>query len=167
MTAFPVTVKPTYEGWVQWVYSIMGVPSAWLPNDSPYLFYAYNTAYAIVNPVFQCVPGPIFLQMIYNLAAHMLVTWAADPDPYPNGEPYIIVDDVPYGYFQYIRKQNNILGFTTGVVTSSSDEGTSVSLLVPEAFKNLTVDQLALTTTVWGRTYLGYAQRWNGPWGLS
>ena len=160
---YPYTPIPTEAGFSEWVYGVMGVPVMYLPTSSPSIGYAYNTAYATVNPSFQCVPGPIYLQMVYNLAGHLLATWAPDVP----GLTYIMIENVPYGFFQYIRKQNNMLGFTTGIVSSSSDEGSSVSMVVPHQAENLTISQLQLTTTVWGRTYLGYAQDYGTNWGLS
>lgn len=159
----PVTPKPTYDGFVAWVYSAMGVPAIYLPSTSEWLLYAYNTAIATVNLAFECVPGPVYLQMVYNLAGHLLVTWQPDvPD-----EPYRTVDGVTYGYFQWYRKENNLLGVTTGTVTASSDEGTSVSLVVPKQAENLTLSQLQLMTTPWGRYYLGLAQSYGTNWGLT
>ena len=161
--ALPVTPKPTFDGFVAWVYAVMGVPMQYLPSDSEWLFYAYNTAIATVNQAFICVPGPIYLQMVYNLAGHLLVTWQPDvPDM-----PYVVKDGVSYGYFQWIRKENNILGATTGTVTASSDEGSSVTLVVPKQAENLTLAQLQLMTTPWGRYYLGLAQSVGTNWGIS
>ena len=161
-----LTPLPTQVGFLAWVYAVMGVPTAWLPDDSLSVTYAYNTATAIVNPDFMTVPGPIYLQMVYNLAGHLLATWAPDVTTSPP-YPYITVDGVPYGYFQYLRKQNNMLGFVTGIVSASGDEGSNVSLVVPKQAENLTLSQLQLTTTIWGRTYLGYAQDYGTNWGLS
>lgn len=145
----------------------MGVPVEWLPDDSPSIGYAYDTAFATVNPVFACTPGPFYLQAVYNLGGHLLATWAPDVTTRPP-YPYKTVDGVEYGYFQFLRLQNNILGFTTGVVQASSDEGTSVSMLVPKNLEKLTLSQLQLLSTPWGRQYLGIAQDW-GPtnWGIS
>lgn len=162
----PATPQPTLEDWLVWVNQIMGVPSIWLPPTSPAIPLAYSLAISIVNPVFASVPGPIYQQMVFNLAGHLLVTYAQDVTTKPP-YPYKVVDGEPYGYFSYIRKTNNVTGFVTGIVQSTGDEGTSVSLVVPESFKNLTMSQLQLTTTIWGRTYLGFAQDWNAPWGIS
>lgn len=163
MTTFPITPTPTLDGFTAWIYDVMGVPTQYLPSTSVVIEYAYNTAYATVNPLFQCVPGPIYLQMVYNLGGHLLATWAPDV---PN-LVYETLDGVQYGYFQWLRKQNNMLGFTTGIVSASSDEGSSVSLVVPDQAKNLTIGQLALTTSPWGRVYLGYAMDVGQNWGLS
>jgi len=162
-STYPYTPIPTEVGFSAWVYGVMGVPAEYLPSTSPVIGYAYNTAAATVNTAFMCVPGPIYLQMVYNLAGHLLATWAPDVP----GFIYITVETTQYGFFQYLRKQNNMLGFTTGIVQSSSDEGTSASMVVPKQAENLTVGQLQLTTTVWGRTYLGYAQDYGTNWGIS
>ena len=157
----------------------MGVPALYLPDDSPSIGYAYTMALSQVNPSFACmqapmymfqgcqsfggVPGPMYMYMVYNLAGHLLASWAPDVD----GQVFITVEGTPYGYFQYLRKQNNMLGFVTGIVSSSGDEGTNVSLMVPKQAENLTITQLQMTTTPWGRTYLGYAQSYGTNWGMS
>jgi len=171
VTSYPqvTTPVPTEAGYLLWLRGVMGVPVAWLPDTDVWIGWTFNMAVSLVNPVFVTVPGPIYLVMVYNLAGHLLATLAADPVPYPGSPPapYITVDGVGYGFFQYLRKTNNILGFTTGTVSASSDEGTSVSLVVPKAMESLTLSQMQLLTTPWGRTYLGYAQSWSGPWGLA
>ena len=173
-----ITPQPTLAGFTSWIYAVAGVPTAWLPTTSPSIGYAFNTAYSIVNVNFMCVPGPLFLQAVYNLAMHLLACWAQDPawtpQPItgggPNGsppEPWIVVNGVSYGYWQYLRQQNNIQGFITGIVSSSGDEGSSVGLVVPKQAENLTLSQLQLTTTFWGRWYLGIAQSYGTNWGMS
>lgn len=163
------TPMPTQAGYLNWIRTVMGVPVAWLPDDNIWIEWTFNWSVATCNPIFACVPGPIYLIAVYNLAGHLLATWAQDPNPWPGSPPapYVTVDGVQYGFFAWLRKSNNILGFTTGTVSASSDEGTSVSLVVPKGFENLTIAQLALSTTPWGRTYLGIAQDWNQPWGLT
>ncbi len=168
-TGFPYTPVPTFAGFVDWVYGTMGVPSAWLPSDAQVLTWAYNYATGTVNTYFACVPGPFNLIVTYNLGGHFLACWAQDPTPFPGSPPapYITVDGVGYGFWAWLRKANNISGFITGIVSSSSDEGTSVGLVVPKQAENLTVGQLQLTTTLWGRTYLGLAQDYGTNWGIS
>ena len=56
---------------------------------------------------------------------------------------------------------------TVGLVNASSDESTSTSLLVPDVFKDMNIDDLALLTTPWGRTYAGLAQKVGSVWGIS
>ena len=157
---------PTMAGFQDWLYNVVGIPVEWLPIDSSVLTYAYDAALTIVNPIFGCVPGSIYQIMVYNLATHYVMFWAPDVTTSPP-YPYKTIDGVDYGYFQWQRKQNNMNGFTTGIVQSASDNGTSTSMVVPDQAKNLTMSQLGLTTTPWGRTYLGLAQDWNTAWGIS
>lgn len=166
MATVPSTPLPTQAGFLAWVYAVMGVPAEWLPADSPSIGYAYETSIAIVNPAFVSVPGPIYMWMVYNLAGHLLATWAPDVTTSPP-YPYKTIDGVEYGFWQYLRKSNNMLGYVTGTVTASSDESTSTTLTVPKQAENLTIGQLQLTTSLWGRTYLGYAQDYGPAWGLS
>ena len=167
MTYPPVTPTPTQADFIaNFVYGVMGVPVAWLPSDSITITYAYNTAVATVNPAYMCIPGPIYLQMVYNLAAHLLLMWAQDPTTTPPW-PYQNIDGVQYGFFGWYRKQNNMLGAITGTVQAASDNGTSTSLVVPQQAQNLTMAQLGLTTTPFGRYYLGLAQSSGEVWGMS
>ena len=62
-------------------------------------------------------------------------------------------------FFAGLRQQFNLLSFTPGVVTTAGDLGTSASLTVPDAFKSLTMQDLDLLKTPWGRYYLFYAQK--------
>jgi hypothetical protein len=80
-----------------------------------------------------------------------------------------VAQDQPgFEFFKSLRKELNINGFVSGVVQSSSDEGTSVSLVVQEAAQHFTLANLQNMKTTWGRTYLGIAQSY-GPatWGIS
>ena len=77
-TAVPFTPTISQAGFTAWVSGVMGVPAAWMPTDPLSIFYAYNTAVSTVNPAFAAVPGPIYLQMCYNLGGHLLATWAPD-----------------------------------------------------------------------------------------
>ena len=157
--------QPTLAGFAVWVADAMGVPTAWLPSETQ-MGYAYDVAIATVLPNFQCVPGPIYMLMVYNLGGHFLATWTQDPTTSPP-YPFITIEGQSFGFWEYLRKKNNINGFTTGTVSSSSDEGTSVALVVPKQATNLTIAQLALTTSPWGRTYLGWAQSWNVAAGIT
>src|ERR1035437_3630600 len=70
-------------------------------------------------------------------------------------------------YFEYWRAQWGINTFTAGVVESTSDEGSSVSLHVPEFMDNLPMSALEYLKTPFGRTYLNHAQRVGGDMGMS
>ena len=76
---------PTLAGFTAWVGTVMGVPAAWLPDPTT-IQWSYDLAVSLVLPNIQCVPGPLYLVMVYNLAAHTLVGLAQDvttSPPYP------------------------------------------------------------------------------------
>lgn len=71
-------------------------------------------------------------------------------------------------YFATIRRQFKLASTVPGVIASTSDLSTSVSLDNPDFMKGLTLENLQLLKTPWGRAYLSIAQKY-GPtiWGLS
>ena len=148
------TPQPTPAGFLLFVRNQMQITSIVLPDDSEYLTWAYDLSISIVNLAFTCVPGPMYLLMVYNLGGSNLINFAQDQP----GQTY----------FADLRKALNINSLTSGLVASSSDEGTSVSLLNPDFIKTLTIADLQYYKDPYGRTYLGYAQRY-GPsaWGVS
>lgn len=154
-------------GYTAWIFgSGMGVPTAWLASDDPNIQLTYDLAYETVRREFQCFAPAIYQLMVYNLGGAYMAQFAQDPSPLPD-PPYIDVDGVKYGFWGYLRKTNNMNGFTSGIVQASSDEGTSVSLVAPKWADNLTAGQLQLTNTPWGRTYLGWAMDPGTAWGIS
>jgi hypothetical protein len=76
-------------------------------------------------------------------------------DPGANTSPGLL----NLSFFSELRKQFNLLAFVPGIVTSASDQGTQASLTVPDQFKGLTMQDLDLIKTPWGRAYLFYAQK--------
>ncbi len=110
---------------------------------------------------------------------------------YPNG--YVVVQATPDGtHFQYVlsrdpgtatllagasvnetffsaaRSKLKMDQFTPGMVASTSDVSTSVGLDNPDFMKGLTLENLQLMRTAYGRAYMSIAQKY-GPsvWGLS
>lgn len=144
----------------------MGVPPTYLASDDATIELCYDIAIETVRLGFACVAPAIYQQMVYNLGGAYLAQFALDPVPLPD-PPFIIVDGVSYGFWSYLRKTSGLNGFVSGVVESSSDEGTSVSLVAPRWAENLTAGQLQLINTPWGRAYLGWAQSAGTGWGIS
>lgn len=151
-------MNPTLAGFVWFIANVMLINSTYLPTDSPSIQFAYDTARNIVNGSFRQVqsvptsPG-VYAQMVYNLAADILIN--------------ITPDQPGQAYFQNLRKKFNCLGFVGGVIQSSSDEGTSDSMVVPEQIRMFTVANLNNLKTPYGRTYIGYAQSYGTLWGVS
>lgn len=139
----------------------MGLTEEILPSNSVWYTYAFNVALEIVNLQLGNVGGNIYLLAVYNLAGSNLINYAQDPE----GAPNYAGSDAPF--FAYIRKKWSILGFVPGVIESSSDQGTSESLVVQEAAKNYTLMDLQHLKDPWGRTYLQFAQMTGTIWGVS
>ena len=71
-------------------------------------------------------------------------------------------------FFAFTRKQWNLNGFVSGVISGSADETTSQQLVVQEAAKNFTLANLQQLKDPYGRQYLAFAQSY-GPetWGMN
>lgn len=143
---------PTQAGFLQWVRTFMGVSTGDLPDDSIFITFAYDLAIATVNPALAAVP-PIYTLAVYNLGADFLVQWCQDIPPST--------------YWTDLRASFAIFAFAPGVVTSSSDNGTSTSLLNPEQMKDFTLSNLQNLKTPYGRQYLAWAQSYGPLWGLT
>jgi hypothetical protein len=157
-------MEPTLAGYISFIRSIMNVPVEALPDDSDYIVMSYNWAMDYVLLELQTVPhmttSPrnMYAVAVYNCAADMLVNIAVDD---PNAPP-------PFDtYWSDLRSKLGINNFVPGMVTSSSDQGTSTSLTLPDFFKNLTLGDLQQMKTPWGRMYLQIAQSWGTVWGIS
>lgn len=144
----------------------MGVPNAYLSASDPNIALCYELSLETVRLGFISIAPAIYQLMVYNLGGAYLAQFAQDPNPLPD-PPYIVFENAPYGFWAYLRKTNNMNGFTSGIVVGSSDEGTAVQLTAPKWADNLTLGQLQLTNTPWGRAYLGWAQDAGTGWGLS
>lgn len=151
---------PTSAGFLTFIRDIMAISTAALPDNSPAIPAAYNIAMTLVNRALAGVPSydvsqpSLYALAVYNLGGDRLVNFAPDQ----SGSTY----------FADLRKSLNIAGFVSGVVSSTNDEGTGASFIVPEQMSRLTVSQLQNLKTPWGRIYIGITQSY-GPaaWGLS
>ena len=149
------TSGPSLAGFTAWLYGggIPGLNTTVLLNTSAYIVYAYNVAADIVGSDMGLVSLTAWNLMTYNLAADNLITFTPDQ----TGQTF----------FATLRDTYNIGKFAPGVVASTSDEGTSTSLLNPDFMKNFTLSNLGNLKTPYGRIYLGYAQRMGTIWGLT
>jgi len=160
---------PTLAGFQQWAQQVMGVTStgssAILPSADPSWTWAFASAVNLVDPTW-CQVSPLsYTQMVYNVAANNLLYWARDPAsaPYYKNSP----DQGELKFFAYWRDKWNLLGPISGVVSGANDQGSGSTLEVPDALKNLTLEDLLLYKTPYGRAYLAYAQQQGSLWGVS
>lgn len=131
-----------------------------LPDNSMWIPITFGIANNTVNPLLATacgfgadVPGPYVLA-VYNLGADRVINFAPDQ---PNQT-----------FFADLRASLALNSFASGLVNSSSDQGTSQSLETIEAAKKMTIGDLQLAKTPYGRLYLSFAQKY-GPniWGLT
>lgn len=158
------TPCPTLAGFQNWVYSAQGIPATVLPNGSIWFSYAFDTSLATVNLQLAPVPGPLYLQAVYNLGGHFILNWAQDPVP---PVPYPYNNPEQLAYLVFLRQQWNVLGFTPGIVQEASDQGTAAALTLPAQYKEFTIANVGQTKDPWGRRYLEIASSVGTLWGIS
>lgn len=151
----------TQAGFVTWVRNVMGVSTDVLPDNSPYIPMALAVSLELVNRDILRASPLIYQLCVYNLGGDNLVNYAQDAP----GAPLVLGSEFPY--WQTLRNKFNVYGFVSGVVSSSSDNGTSVSLVVQEAAQTFTLSDLQNLKTPWGRQYLAFAQQYGTQWGLT
>jgi hypothetical protein len=155
-----MSAGPTVAGYLLFIRNWMKITTEQLPDDSLYIPASLNFAKMVVNRKMQVVPSPdpaypnLYTIAVYNLAGDRLVNFATDQE----GETV----------FADLRSKCNLSGFVSGVISASSDETTSQSLVVAKAMETLTFFDLQTMKTPWGRAYMGFAQQM-GPtdWGMS
>jgi hypothetical protein len=160
---------PTLAGFLNFIRTGMGIDSTVLPDNSVWITYAFNVAMAIVNQALGAVGvdpvsgTTIYTLAVYNLAASNLLNFAQDLP----GAANVQGSDPPQPFFAYTRSKWNMTSFVSGVVQSTSDEGTSMSVVVPKALEDLTIANLQQLKDPYGRQYLAFAQDYGTLWGLS
>jgi len=143
---------PSLDNYLAWLRS-QGFTDAALPGDSMFISLTYDAALAIVNEYLAVGNPMIYTLAVYNLGADMLVNWAPD--------------EAGSTYFATLRASYGTFAFAPGVVTSSSDGGTSTSIANPDSMKEFTLANLQNLKTPYGRQYLAFAQSFGQLWGLT
>lgn len=145
--------QPTIAGFIEFLRGVAGVPTIFLPDNSPSIPIAFDVAEATTATIFCWQPGGVYSRAIYNLATDNLINYATDQ---PNQT-----------YFRDLRAYFGIGLFVPGVTGSSSDQGTSQSRVTPEFMKTMTFGDLQNLKTPFGRAYLAIAQTQGSLWGIS
>jgi hypothetical protein len=152
---------PTFAGFQWFVATVMGVPSGSMPPDD-WLQIAYDesvnlTYWALATVPSQPTTPSIYAFAVYNLGCAFLVEFAQDD---PNAVP-------PSTFWNDLRNKLGLNSFTAGLITSAADQGTAESMYIPEAIKSMTLMDLQLAKSPWGRKYLMIAGQWGSLWGLT
>lgn len=156
---------PNLPDYIDFVHNTMMISPLIIPSTSPYLGYSLNQALGIVinvpawcGPSWGSLPGYSgdigYILAVYNCAGHIQIT---------------ITPDQPMRTdLEKLRKQFKLLDPYNGVVESSSDQGTAESLAIPDSLRNLSLIDLDMIRTPYGRTALAWNQNFgSGVFGLS
>lgn len=162
-------MEPTLAAFQQFVVQTMGISTTILPSSRNVITMCYNVAIATVACELQCFgftdpwtgqQSSLYALAVYNYAGAILLIYAQDlPDApiVPGSKNDLNPNGLPF--FAWSRRQFNLLGYVGGTIQSSSDQGTSQSMVIPEAAETFTIENLELTKTPWGRQYLSIAQK--------
>jgi hypothetical protein len=115
---------------------------------SPYLQWAFTMASDITLVPPSCMPPILYVTAVYNYGMHKLLKIGQDI----SGQTF----------FTTQRAAFNLMSFKAGPVGASADQSTSQTLVTPDFLKGLTMGDLDLLLTPWGREYLDYSQQY-GP----
>lgn len=160
---FETHAVPNLAGFTEFVYAAaqsptgLPIPLAALPDDSPYLNYAFCAALEIVWRRIALVAPHMYLLAVYNLGMDNLINYTPDQP----GQAYFATlrGSAPDGY--------GINNFVPGVVTAASDVATATTLTAPEFMTSLTLANLQNLKTPFGLAYLSIAQSMGTLWGIS
>ena len=152
---FLVPMRPNIADFLSFIYGTVGILSTQLPYTSIYPQYALDQALGLVLEVSPRVAIQYTLAA-YNCATHILYGITPDQGTWTNANGI--------KYFEAARSRDgfSLISPSTGLVASSSDEGTSNALATPDFARGLTIDQLDFFKTPWGRAYLSFIQAY-GP----
>jgi hypothetical protein len=115
---------------------------------SPYLAWAFTGALGVtLIPPSDMLPI-LYVMAVYNYGMHRLLK--------------IGQDQPGQMFFSDQRANFKLLSFKAGPVGASADQATSQTLVTPDFLKGLTMGDLDLLLTPWGRDYLDYSQQY-GP----
>jgi len=176
-------MQPSLAGFIDFIFNRMQVPTTALSNIDPLINEIYNYALQTANFKLLFIPQPpfpspfplpaapsinpypsLYAIAVYNLGGDALVNAALDA----SGAPTIAGTNPPVKFWAYTRSLYKIDNFLAGVVQSTSDNGSSTSLAIPEMMQQLNLMDLQTLKTPWGRRYMQIAQQM-GPtdWGIS
>lgn len=152
---------PTFAGFQWFVSNIMAVPTGSVPPDD-WLQVAYDEAANLAYWALATVPSQpnspsIYAFAVYNLGCALLLDFAQDD---PTADP-------PTTFWNDLRTKLGIDSFTFGLINSAADQGTSQSSYIPDQIKGMTLMDLQLAKSPWGRQYLMIAGQWGAIWGIT
>lgn len=143
--------SPNLADFVLFCQDVMDINPLFLPADSPFPGYALTQALELVIRMPRGGIG--YTLAVYNCAGHILLKIAPDQP----GRPFFTDARAGYG----------LLKPSVGVVASSSNNGTSTALAVPDALRQLTLGDLDFMKTPFGREFVAFNQDFGDVFGLT
>lgn len=146
---------PTLSEYTSFLYgALVGIDQTLLPDTSPAIAMSFQVATDTVNDDIAIGSQTLYTIAVYNLGADRLVNFA--------------VDVAGQTYFHDLREKLRLWDPKVGIPSSANDGGTAVGILNPDQLKTLTLDDLQMLKTPWGRRYMGIAQKYGQDiWGLT
>lgn len=139
---------PSLSGFIAFLRNIVGINTTVLPDNAPVIEFSYNMAINICTDLLVTIPQIpgefLYITAVYNLATDTLLTYAQDQ----SGQTF----------FTQVQQKYQLHALVPGVISFAGDEGTQSTMVVPDAFKHMTLANLQNLKTPYGRTYLGIAQ---------
>ena len=150
---------PSLEGFIQFCRTVVGIPTAVLPDDSIQFPIAYETALEWVPVEYLNLMSPKMATLcVYNWGASVLINWGQDnPDAEPPNNRF----------FTTARSSYGINNFVAGVIEEAADQNTSEKIAVPDSLKNLSLADLQRLRDPFGRVALSIMQSIGTLWGLT
>lgn len=154
-----INPPPTVAGFLTFIRNTMGISTTVLPDGSDVIATAFQVAVEIVSVLLNVASPIMYTLAVYNLAGDNLINYAQD---LPGAAVVPGSGDPGLPFFAWTRKQWDVNGFVSGVISGAHDETTGSTLVVQDAAKNFTLSDLQNLKTPYGRQYLAIAQRY-GP----
>jgi len=127
------------------------ITTAELPDASTDIDSALSLSMEIVNDDILTASPTLYDLAVYSLGVSNLIEFASDQP----GQTFFADQRIAY----------KMAGFVGGVVSSTSDEGTSTSLATPDWISRASIAELQYLKNPWGRQYVSIAQRMGTMWG--
>ena len=145
---------PTLPGFTTFCRNVAGINTDVVPDNDPGFQDALTFALAWVPLSMQCMSGLLYTACVYNLGVSMLVNYQPDQE----GQTF----------FTTLRSTYKVSNFVPGVVTNTSDNGTSTGLTVGTQLANLSLFDLQTMADPFGRRAMALMGEL-GPssWGIS
>jgi len=107
-----------------------------------------------VNDFIQCASSTLYVEAVYNLAADAAL--------------YLATDAPGQTYFVDTRRKLRLGDLSVGVIAAASNQATSMGQVNPRNLQELTLAELRLLKTSYGRRYIEIAQAFgSGLFGVS